>query len=410
MKPYAYIPTLYIYEAIPYSIVMTTSVLMYQQLGISTASYAFWTSLLYLPWTIKPLWSPIVESIGTKRKWIVSTQILIAILFAIMGIALRCDAFYAISLIGLALIAFTSASHDIACDGFYILALNEKEQSYYVGIRSTFYRLGTMAAIGLMPIIVGYMGGYTDNPWSASFIILGITLAVLAVTNGIMMPMPTDKTASKNSISIYGDVIRSFFSKPGAVSAIAFMLLFRLGEAQLAKIATPFLVDATENGGIGLTETQYGILYGTAGVIALTLGGILGGFAAGKWGLKRSIWPMTLSMNIPNIAYIIIAQLQPAADSISVIAAVIVEQFGYGFGFCAYMLFLIEYVRDSKYKTAEYALATAIMALGMMIPGMISGWAFDQMHQSYELFFIYVLACCIPGMALIPLIKKQIRE
>ncbi|MDO4461505.1 MAG: MFS transporter [Bacteroidia bacterium] len=408
MKPYSYIPTLYIYQAIPYSIVMTTSVLMYQQLGISTASFAFWTSLLYLPWTIKPLWSPLVESVGTKRSWIVSTQFIIAILFAVIGFSLQCDAFYILSLVGLALIAFTSASHDIACDGFYILALNEREQSYYVGIRSTFYRLGTMAAIGLMPIVVGQMAGLTDNPWSVSFIILGAVLAILAMANTLLMPKPSDKTAESSGLSIYKDVIRSFFNKPGAISAIAFMLLFRLGEAQLAKIATPFLVNSADKGGLGLTETQYGILYGTVGVIALTLGGILGGFAAGKWGLKRSIWPMTLSMNLPNIAYVIIAHTQPAADSISVMAAVVVEQFGYGFGFCAYMLFLIDYVRDSKYKTAEYALATAIMALGMMIPGMVSGWAYSLLGESYELFFIYVLICCIPGMALIPTIKRHI--
>lgn len=410
-KPFAYIPTLYIYQAIPYSIVMTTSVLMYQQLGISAASFTFWTSLLYLPWTIKPLWSPIVESIGTKRQWVVYTQILMAILFACMGFALECDAFYVLSLIGLAIIAFTSASHDIACDGFYILALNEKEQNYYVGIRSTFYRLGSMAAVGLVPILVGQLNDITSSPWTYAFVVLGCVLGILAILNALLMPNPTDNTSSNGSGAvIYIDVIKSFFSKPGVKSAIAFMLLYRLGEAQLSKIATPFLVDGIEKGGLALTETQYGIIYGTAGLIALTVGGILGGFAAGKWGLKRTFWPMVLAMNLPNIAYVILAQVQPESTSWTIWTAVMTEQFGYGFGFCAYMLFLINYVRDAKYKTAEYALATAIMALGMMLPGMISGWIFEQLSNSYELFFIYVLICCIPGMLLIPSIKRHISE
>ncbi|MCQ2201158.1 MAG: MFS transporter [Bacteroidales bacterium] len=410
-KPFAYIPTLYLYQAIPYSIVMTTSVLMYQQLGISAASFTFWTSLLYLPWTIKPLWSPIVESLGTKRQWVVYTQILMAMLFVGMGFALECDAFYVLSLISLAIIAFTSASHDIACDGFYILALNEKEQKYYVGIRSTFYRLGSMAAIGLIPILVGQLKEISSSPWTYAFIVLGGILGVLAIINALLMPNPTDNTSSSgNSWGIFIDVIASFFSKPGVVPSIAFMLLYRLGEAQLSKIATPFLVDAVDNGGLALTETQYGLIYGTAGLIALTVGGILGGFAAGKWGLKRTFWPMVLAMNLPNIAYVLLAQTQPDSDSWTIWAAVITEQFGYGFGFCAYMLFLINYVKDAKYKTAEYALATAVMALGMMLPGMVSGWIFEQLSSSYELFFIYVLVCCIPGMLLIPSIKRHISE
>lgn len=410
-KPYAYIPTLYLYQAIPYSIVMTTSVLMYQQMGISVASFTFWTSLLYLPWTIKPLWSPVVESIGTKRQWVVYTQILMALLFAAVGFALKCDAFYVLSLIGLAVIAITSASHDIACDGFYILALNEKEQNYYVGIRSTFYRLGSMAAVGLIPILVGQLTGFTSSPWAYAFMTLGIVLCILAILNATLMPRPIDNTSSNsNSGVIFIDVIKSFFSKPGVIPAIAFMLLYRLGEAQLSKIATPFLVDKVENGGLALTETQFGIIYGTAGLISLTVGGILGGFAAGKWGLKRTFWPMVLSMNLPNIAYVILAQTQPVSDSWTIWAAVMTEQFGYGFGFCAYMLFLINYVRDAKYKTAEYALATAVMALGMMLPGMVSGWIFEQLSKSYELFFVYVLVCCIPGMLFIPSIKRHLSE
>lgn len=408
IKPYAYIPTLYIYQAIPYSIVVTTSVMMYLQMGVSASSFAFWTSLLYLPWAIKPLWSPVVESYGTKRKWVVYTQFLMAILFALLGLALQCDAFYVMSLVGLAVIAFASASHDIACDGFYILALDEREQNYYVGIRSTFYRLGTMAAIGLVPILVGYLNPVSDLPWSLAFVVLGVVLGVLALVNALLMPRPHDTTANSNSGVVYLEVVKSFFSKPGVKVSVAFMLLYRLGEAQLSKIATPFLVDSVNNGGIGLSEAQYGVIYGTAGVIALTLGGILGGFAAGKWGLKKSIWGMVLAMNVPNVLYLLLAYLQPDTDSWIIWASVTTEQFGYGFGFCAYMLFLIDYVRDAKYKTAEYALATAIMALGMMVPGMVSGWVFESLDSSYTLFFAYVLVCTIPGMMLVPFIKRNL--
>lgn len=410
IKPYAYIPTLYLYQAIPYSIVMTTSVLMYQQLGIPVSSFAFWTSLLYLPWTIKPLWSPVVESYGTKRKWIVVTQFLMAAMFALLGLALQSGAFYLLSLLGLALIAFTSASHDIACDGFYILALNEREQNYYVGIRSTFYRLGSMSAIGLIPILVGCLNPVSSSPWSFAFFVLALILCALAAANAFLMPKPVDTTADSSSGVIYLEVLKSFFSKPGVKVAVAFMLLYRLGEAQLSKIATPFLVDAVDKGGLGLSETQYGVIYGTAGVIALTLGGILGGFVAGKWGLKRSMWIMVLAMNLPNVLYLFLAYFQPSNDSWLIWAAVTTEQFGYGFGFCAYMLFLIDYVRDAKYKTAEYALATAIMALGMMLPGMISGWVFEFLDSSYSLFFFYVLVCTVPGMALVPFLKRNLNS
>jgi len=224
-------------------------------------------------------------------------------------------------------------------------------------------------------------------------------MLLLWLFNKHTLPHPTDTTSNNaHSLSIYKEVIVSFFSKPGVLPAIGFLLLYRLGEAQLAKIATPFLIDDRANGGLGMSMTDYGIAYGTLGMIALTIGGVVGGWMASKYGLKRLIWPMVAFMNIPNLVYVALAIWQPASDSTTIYAAIITEQLGYGFGFTAYMLFLLQYVGDSKYKTAEYALGTALMALGMMLPGMISG--FIQEAIGYEWFFIYVVICCIPGTIL----------
>lgn len=400
--PWLWVPTLYLYQGIPYSIVMTTSALFYQSMGINVASFTFWTSLLYLPWTIKPLWSPLVEAYSTKRHWVTMTQMLVAVLFLALGLSFQSTWFYPLSLLTLLFIALGSASHDIACDGFYMLALNTKEQSFFVGIRTVFYKIAMLAALGLIPIIVDTVNATENNTswgWTVAFTALGAVMLLLWLFNKHTLPHPTDTTSNNaHSLSIYKEVIVSFFSKPGVLPAIAFLLLYRLGEAQLAKIATPFLIDDRANGGLGMSMTDYGIAYGTLGMIALTIGGVVGGWMASKYGLKRLIWSMVAFMNIPNLVYVALAIWQPASDSATIYAAIITEQLGYGFGFTAYMLFLLQYVGDSKYKTAEYALGTALMALGMMLPGMISG--FIQEAIGYEWFFIYVVICCIPGTIL----------
>lgn len=400
--PWLWVPTLYLYQGIPYSIVMTTSALFYQSMGINVASFTFWTSLLYLPWTIKPLWSPLVEAYSTKRHWVTMTQMLVAVLFLALGLSFQFTWFYPLSLLTLLFIALGSASHDIACDGFYMLALNTKEQSFFVGIRTVFYKIAMLAALGLIPIIVDTVNATENNTawgWTVAFTALGTVMLLLWLFNKHTLPHPTDTTSNNaHSLSIYKEVIVSFFSKPGVLPAIGFLLLYRLGEAQLAKIATPFLIDDRANGGLGMSMTDYGIAYGTLGMIALTIGGVVGGWMASKYGLKRLIWPMVAFMNIPNLVYVALAVWQPASDSATIYAAIITEQLGYGFGFTAYMLFLLQYVGDSKYKTTEYALGTALMALGMMLPGMISG--FIQEAIGYEWFFIYVVICCIPGTIL----------
>ncbi|MCF0190471.1 MAG: MFS transporter [Marinilabiliaceae bacterium] len=411
LKPLRFLPSLYIYQAIPYSIVMTTSVVMYQALDISASSYAFWTSLLYLPWTIKPLWSPIIEKYGTKREWIIWTQTAVALLFITLAFSLKSEIFYPLSLTCFLLIAFTSASHDIACDGYYMLALNTKQQNYFVGFRSTFYRIGSMAAVGAIPILVHNISGFVENKtekaWLYSLIILAITLAALMITNALTMPHPPSdmRDCRSEGAGIYSTILKSFFSKYRVIPAMLFILLYRFGEAQLSKIAPSFLLAETEKGGLEMSMDLYGIMYGTAGIIALTTGGILGGIYVAHKGLEKSLWPMALCMNIPNIAYVLLSIHQPESCSLSVWSAIIIEQFGYGFGFTSYMLFLIHYVRNSQYKTAEYALATGIMALGMMLPGMISGFVADTL--GYQGFFVYILICTIPGMAVIPFLSVK---
>lgn len=398
-----WVPSLYLYQGIPYSIVMTTSALFYKQMGVEIALFTFWTSLLYLPWTIKPLWSPLVEKHGTKRKWVIITQLLIAIAFTVLGLCFNLDSFFPISICLLALIAFGSASHDIACDGFYILALPQKEQQFFVGIRTTFYRVAMLAALGFLPMLVGVVHDHTSNVamgWTIALSALGIFLLALALYNHLALPHPTDNTSatSSNSWQVCVTVLCSFFCKKGALPAVLFFLLYRLGEAQLAKIATPFLIDDRANGGLAMSTLQYGSAYGTAGMIALTLGGIAGGWLASRFGLRRVIWPMVAFMNLPNIVYVVLAATQPAASDWSIYAAIVTEQLGYGFGFTAYMLFLLHYVSDSEYKTAEYALGTALMSLGMMLPGMVSGYVSELL--GYQWFFVYVLICCIPGTIL----------
>ncbi len=536
-SPWAWVPTLYFFQGVPYSIVMTTSGLIYKTMGISIASFAFWTSVLYLPWAIKPLWSPYIDVVSTKRNWVVWTQLLLGAAFIAAGMVMPLSFFYPISLAVFAIIAISSASHDIAADGFYMYALNQHQQSFFVGIRSTFYRFAMLTALGLVPVLAGTIQKNTgldpvtftaksvppgqfvpvnpddieivqsqDKPsvlifpselnvplyqegksavdsavvyialsappeegetvvvnlsretgskdidlsrtttgrfefdssnwnkpvaaalkvnhnltgetstqflitagniafsWTASLIILGFVLLAIAVYNRIMLPHADEnKTGERMGWKVYKEVFISFFTKPGVVPALVFFLFYRLGESQLLKVATPFLVDSRSAGGIGLTSAQYGIIYGTIGMLSLTLGGILGGITAARLGLKKVIFMMALWLNVPSAVYIYLAHFQPLPGNFLVYLSIAFEQFGYGFGFTAYMLYMLHYVGESKFKTAEYAIGTSLMALGMMLPGMISGAMKEFL--GYENFFIYVIICSIPGLLAIKFLK-----
>jgi MFS transporter, PAT family, beta-lactamase induction signal transducer AmpG len=534
-NPWCWVPSLYLYEGIPYSIIMTTSGLIYKTMGIPVSKLALWTSLLYVPWTFKFVWSPYVEMVSTKRNWIIITQLLLGIAFIVAGAAMPLTWFFPATIGLFALSAILSASHDIAADGFYMHALDFHSQTFFVGIRTTFYRVAMLTAMGAIPLVAGivqertglepvsvrvhatvtgkvhtplsatgllksgsgepqiivepnviemplYRKGISETDtacayislsappasgdnivlnidsksgtrdikpegntrfeftnanwnkpvqvkfkvnhnlsksssavfritagnmafsWTVALGVLGIFLLLLGLYHKIILPQPEiSKKAETISLRVYADVFISFFRKPGIVPALLFFLLYRLGEAQSMKIVTPFLADSRIGGGIGMTTAQYGIAYGTIGMIALMTGGILGGVLASRWGLKRLIWLMAISMNLPNLGFFYMAQIQPLPDSWMVYAGIILEQFGYGFGFTAYTLYMLYFVSDSKYKTSEYAIGTSLMALGMMLPGMISGYM--QEFLGYQHFFIYVLLCTLPGMAIIPFLK-----
>ena len=408
-SPWTWIPSLYFAEGLPYVVAMTVAVIMYKRLGISNTDIALYTSWLYLPWVIKPFWSPFVDIIKTKRWWIVSMQLLIGAGLAGVAFLIQAPFFFQATLAVLWLIAFSSATHDIAADGFYMLGLDSSQQSFFVGIRSTFYRLAMISGQGLLIIAAGALEHYTGNlrlAWSITFFILSGLFLLFFIYHRFILPRPdSDITKMENSpkdiFQEFGLTFASFFQKKGIGLAIAFMLLYRLGEAMLVKMASPFLLDARNVGGLGLSTEQVGLVYGTVGIIALTLGGIVGGIAASRKGLKYWIWPMALSITLPHLAYVYLSWVLPTSF-VLINIAVAIEQFGYGFGFTAYMLYLI-YFADGEHKTAHYAMCTGFMALGMMLPGMIAGKLQDMF--GYQHFFIWIMILAIPTLAVIPFLK-----
>ena len=595
-SPWSWIPSLYFAEGIPYVVVMTVAVIMFKRFGISNTDIALYTSWLYLPWVIKPLWSPIVDLLKTKRWWISIMQLLIGAALGGVALAIPLPGFFKITLIFLWLLAFSSATHDIAADGFYMLGLNEHQQTYFVGIRSTFYRIAMITGQGLLIILAGYfetstglppieinasanpaftkefripeiqeqnyvlegqtffaifpekveistqnipaekldsirkvVTGYNrengfvavqsgnesnaNNPsktslwtayistplrnflkehfqaktaaisgqtltgnvavvavklstkpeenkemvlnvkfrngdnsirliegerlmfntanydkpaylllqcdsklkrptqavfkgisgnihlaWSITFLILAGMFVLFSVYHRLILPHPkSDKQVAgqdQNLVKEFFKTFASFFRRKDIWVILSFLMLYRVGEAQLIKMASPFMLDSRQLGGLGLTTGEVGLIYGTFGILALTAGGILGGIAASRKGFKYWLWWMVLAINVPHLAYVYLSFAQPENQLIIGLCAAI-EQFSYGFGFTAYMLYMI-YISEGKNKTAHFAIATGFMALGMMLPGMFSGWL--QEIIGYQNFFVWVMLCMIPGM------------
>jgi len=408
-NPWRWIPTLYFGQGIPYVVVMMLSVIMYKNLGLSNTDIALYTSWLYLPWVIKPLWSPVVDMFKTKRYWIVALQFVIGASLALVALTIPTAHFFQITLAVFWLMAFSSATHDIAADGYYMLALQQHEQAAFVGVRSTFYRIAMIAGQGGLVYLAGQISEQTGNvalAWSIVFFILSAMFFALFVYHRFVLPVPASdqpllRDGDNDVIKGFISTFTAFFKRPDILVILLFLLLFRFGEAQALKLAAPFLLDPAIKGGLGLSTQQVGLVYGTIGVIALTLGGLLGGFAISRHGLKRWIWPMLLAVHLPNLAFVFLAYVLPT--NIYVIAAAIaIEQFGYGFGFAAYLLFMIM-VADGVHKTAHYAICTGFMALGMMLPGMASGWIQEQL--GYQHFFIWVCIATIPSLVVTMFVK-----
>ena len=397
-SPWAWVPTLYFAEGVPYVAVMTISVIIYKRLGLSNTDITLYTSWLYLPWVIKPLWSPFVDMLRTKRWWILTMQILIAA--ALAGIAFTIPGPFWLqgSLAFFWLMAFSSATHDIAADGFYMLGLDQHQQAYFVGIRSTFYRIATIFSSGLLVGLAGALQVLTRSitfSWSLVFYLVAGLFIGLWLYHSWALPRPDEdseriqKTA-RDILNEFWHTFVTFFKKPQVIIGICFMLFYRMPEGLLAKVSALFLVDSVKNGGLGLSDGEFGLVQGTVGVIGLTLGGILGGICAARHGLKRWLWPMVIAITLPDLVYVYLSYALPASLFIINIC-IFLEQFGYGFGFSAYMLYLI-YYSQGEHKTAHYALCTAFMALSMMIPGLFAGAL--QESVGYQTFFLIVVGCC----------------
>lgn len=399
-----WVPSLYFAEGLPYVVVMTLAGIMYTKMGISNAEMAFYTSWLMLPWLIKPLWSPIVDILSTKRHWVILMQWLIAVGLGCVALALPGQLWFRCTLVSFFAIAFLSATHDIAADGFYMLGLNPEKQSFFVGIRTTFYRAAMLFCQGPVVMIAGYMEEYCDNisvAWSYTFYGLSALFLLLALANSLTMPKiesprkHTQAVLSKSQQIIhvakeFCSSFASFFRKPKVGIAIAFMILYKLPEAQIIKLINPFLLHPVSEGGLGLTTKEVGVVYGTVGVIGLLLGGIIGGILASRGGLRRWLMPMAWSMSLTCLAFVYLAYA-PNHSLFTIGSCIFIEQFGYGFGGTAYILYLIHF-SEGQFKTSHYAICTGFMTLGSMLPGMAAGWIEEQL--GYGMFFIWTMVCC----------------
>ncbi|HQN70782.1 MAG TPA: MFS transporter [Smithella sp.] len=408
-NPWLWVPSLYLAESIPYTMAMTVSVVLYKDMGLSNTQIAFYTSWLYLPWVIKPLWSPFVDIFRTKRFWILAMQLAIGASFAGVALTLPTTDFMRYSLAVFWIMAFSSATHDIAADGFYMLGLDTPQQAAFVGVRVIFYRIATIAAEGGLVFLAGMLQKYgypAVGAWSLSFIVVAAVFLAFFIYHIFALPKPAEDISapwdkSKNFLAEYFRVLTLFFRRKDILIIITFFLLYRFAEAQLTKMVVPFLRDEISKGGLGLSTADIGIIYGTVGVIALMLGGLLGGYVIYRNGLKYWLWPMVFIMHLPDLIFVYLSHYQPQ-NLWLVGSAVAVEKFGYGFGFTAYTMYMIM-VAQGSYKTVFYAIGTGIMALGMMIPAMGSGWIQDML--GYKNFFIWILITTIPGFIVAALVK-----
>ena len=408
-NPWAWVPSIYFAEGIPYVTVMTVSLIMYKRMGLSNTEITLYTSWLYLPWVIKPFWSPFVDIIKSKRWWVTTMQLLIGA--ALGGVAFTIPTTWWLqgSLCFFWLMAFSSATHDIAADGFYMLGLNSHQQAWFVGIRSTFYRIATIFGQGMLVALAGNLAVMTRNvrySWSLMFYFVAGLFLALWLYHSWVLPKPKEdndrgKLGAKKMADELLMTIRTFFCKPQVVVGISFMLFYRMPEGLLAKVSALFLVDHQHNGGLGLSDSEYGLAQGTVGIIGLTLGGILGGIAASRHGLKRWLWPMVMAITLPDIVYVYLSYAMPT-NLFVISTGIFIEQFGYGFGFTAYMLYLI-YYSQGEHKTSHYAICTAFMALSMMLPGLVAGALQDAV--GYRAFFIIVMVCCAMTYVVAALLK-----
>ncbi len=402
IRPFAWVPTLYFAEGIPFFAVSLIAGLLYKRLGMRNDAIALYTKLLLLPWSLKPLWSPLLEMFKTKKYFVVLLQLLGGVCLGLIGLCLPLPGYFLYTIALFALTAFCSSTHDIAADGLYIASLSQKEQAAYAGWQSGFYSLARLFSQGGLIILAGYLEARmaVAHAWMAIFLTMGAILLLLGLYHARVLPTGG---AARHSGSVreiaatFGDVLLSFLKKPNIYLLLLFILLYRAGEGQVVTIGPLFLVDKRAAGGLGLSMDVFGAIYGTVGTLAFLAGTLLGGYFTSWLGLRKAILPLICAMNFPNLAYVYLSVALPTSRA-AIASAMSVEMFGYGFGFVGVMLLMMQEIAPGKYQTAHYAFANSLMNLGLMIPGAVSGKI--QMALGYRRFFVWVLISSIPAIIL----------
>ena len=397
--PALWVPTLYTAEGLPFVIVNVVSVLMYKSLGLSDAQIAFFTSLVTIPWALKPLWGPLMEMYKTKKHFVLATQFLGGISFGLIALSLHLPAFFTWTLIFFGIVAINSAIHDTAADGVYITVLTDKQQAQYVGWQGAFYNVGKVLSQGAFVYLAGRLEKSMGvvPAWTIVMGLFGALLVLLSIYHWRFLPTggkSSQVKTVKETLTKFWDVVVTFFEKKYIIWGIVFLVLYRFAEGQAIKIVPLFMRAAREHGGLGLSTEDVGVLYGFFPPIAYILGSILSGYFASKRGLRKALLVLCAFFNIPFVVYTFLAILQPT-DFVTITGLVVFEYFGYGFGFVGLILYMMQQIAPGKYKMAHYAFATSLMQLGFLIPSMISGFVSDFL--GYRDFFIWVMIATIPS-------------
>lgn len=420
ITPVAWVPTAYFAMGLPFVVVNMVSVLMFDGMGVDSASITFWTSLILLPWTIKPLWSPFLELFRTKKFYVVTTQLVTGVAFGLTALSLTFQDFFAPAVFFLAVAAFSGATHDIACDGVYMSELTPTQQARYIGWQGAFYNIAKIVASGGLIYLAGWLiknslssdvsASVGDviaanrNAWMIIMGILGAVMFLLGLYHIFILPgkgvkgevgkATADKRGVKEVLYDLWNVLRQFFTKKHILVYIIFILLYRFGEGFVVKVVPLFLKASRESGGLGLDTEQIGVYYGTYGAAAFVAGSLLAGYYISAFGLKKVLFSLVCAFNIPFVVYALLAWRQPDAGWI-IASGIVFEYFGYGFGFVGLTLFMMQQIAPGPHQMAHYAFASGIMNLGVMIPGMMSGWLADKL--GYLTFFIVVMLCTVPA-------------
>ncbi len=399
VHPATWIPTLYFAMGLPFVAIATASALMFKNLGISDSRIAFWTSLIMLPWTLKPLWGPFLEMFKTKKHFVIITQFLTGITFCLVALSLPLHDFFKYAIALLAIIAFSGSTHDIAADGIYLNVLSTNLQARYIGWQGAFYNIAKILTGGAIVYLAGQLeiSFGVVKAWMVVMGVYGIIMISLGFYHVRKLPSggkAKDVQTLDEGLKTLWDVIKTFFEKKSILWLILFIIFYRFAEGHAIKIAPLFFKAAREQGGLGLTTSQIGLVYGIFGAMAFVAGSISAGYFVARRGLRKTLFILCCFFNIPFAVYAFLAITQPASLVI-IGSAVVLEYFGYGFGFVGLMLFMMQQVAPGKYKMAHYAFATGIMNLGFMIPSMLSGFISDRL--GYKIFFIWVLIATIPS-------------